>query len=307
MCYSAKILADYRQYVRLYGADIDLDEFTRIYWTRATAGDVKIPKALDAAFLAADKGNVRDIPAAIARFNERRQAELEADLFARRARQAAAQRKLQEKDTKTANNELRIATDKVAADLRAIGDLGRTELVDGDARIFPAWYAPVLIQHDGQRRIVPMRYRCRLPGWTEQDERAKPGTYNARVDSLRTAWRRVFGVSHGLLLVDSFFENVRRDGRNVVLRFDPAPAQTMLIACLWTRTPMPDGDDLWSFAAITDEPPPEVAAAGHDRCIVPIKPSNIDEWLNPAESTRDRLLEILADREHPYFAHQLAA
>lgn len=178
MCYSAKILADYRQYVRLYGADIDLDEFTRIYWTRATAGDVKIPKALDAAFLAADKGTVRDIPAAIARFNERRQAELEADLFAQRARQAAAQRKLQEKDTKTANNELRIATDKVAADLRAIGDLGRTELVDGDARIFPAWYAPVLIQHDGQRRIVPMRYRCRLPGWTEQDERAKPGTYN---------------------------------------------------------------------------------------------------------------------------------
>jgi len=106
----------------------------------------------------------------------------------------------------------------------------------------------------------------RLPGWTEQDERAKPSTYNARVDSLRTAWRRVFGVSHGLLLVDAFFENVRRDGRNVVLRFDPAPAQTMLIACLWTRTPMPDGDDLWSFAAITDEPPSEVAAAGHDRC-----------------------------------------
>jgi hypothetical protein len=37
---------------------------------------------------------------------------------------------------------------------------------------------------------------------------------------------------------------------------------------------------LLSFAAITDEPPPELAAAGHDQCIMPIKPDNINAWLN---------------------------
>ena len=39
--------------------------------------------------------------------------------------------------------------------------------------------------------------------------------------------------------------------------------------------------ELLSFAAITDEPPAEVAAAGHDRCVIPIKPEQLDAWLNP--------------------------
>lgn len=39
--------------------------------------------------------------------------------------------------------------------------------------------------------------------------------------------------------------------------------------------------DLLSFAAITDEPEPEVAAVGHDRTIIKIKPEHIDAWLNP--------------------------
>ncbi len=81
----------------------------------------------------------------------------------------------------------------------------------------------------------------------------------------------------------------------------------MMVACLWTCTPTPGGADLLSFAAITDDPPPEVSAAGHDRCIVPIKAANVDAWLNPAPGRRDELLEILADHERPYYAHQLAA
>ena len=31
----------------------------------------------------------------------------------------------------------------------------------------------------------------------------------------------------------------------------------------------------------TDEPPPEVAAAGHDCCIIPLRRERLDEWLNP--------------------------
>ena len=47
-------------------------------------------------------------------------------------------------------------------------------------------------------------------------------------------------------------------------------------ACPWSRWSAPGKPDLLSFAAITNEPPPEVAAAGHERCIVPIKPENLD-------------------------------
>jgi putative SOS response-associated peptidase YedK len=76
------------------------------------------------------------------------------------------------------------------------------------------------------------------------------------------------------------------DGRdeNVVLEFRPNPAHDMLIACLWSRWTAAGEPDLLSFAAITDEPPSEIAATGHDRCIVPIKPENIDSCLKPNAS-----------------------
>jgi hypothetical protein len=40
-------------------------------------------------------------------------------------------------------------------------------------------------------------------------------------------------------------------------------------------TSIPRVSDFRSFAAITDEPPEEIVASGHDRCIVPIKPKNV--------------------------------
>jgi putative SOS response-associated peptidase YedK len=60
-------------------------------------------------------------------------------------------------------------------------------------------------------------------------------------------------------------------------------------------------------AAITDEPPPEIAAAGHERCIIPIKPENIDAWLNPDASNLTAQHAILDDRDRPYYEHRLAA
>lgn len=191
--------------------------------------------------------------------------------------------------------------------MRRLADLNRTNMNDSDSRIYPGWYAPVMIVQDGQRVVVPMRYRCRLPGWTETMEREKPGTYNARRNNLRRVWGKLFGHNHGIMVVNRFYENVDRDGTNVVLRFDPTPAQQMLVACLWSRTPIPGEPDLWSFAAITDDPPPEVAAAGHDRCIVPIKPENVDVWLNPDPSNLAVLYAILDDRERPYYDHRIAA
>ena len=64
---------------------------------------------------------------------------------------------------------------------------------------------------------------------------------------------------------------------------------------------------LRSFAAITDDPPPEIAAAGHDRCIIPIKPENVDAWLSPDPSLLDDLYGILDGRDRPYYEHAMAA
>ncbi|MEO6968273.1 MAG: hypothetical protein ABI132_07455 [Rhodanobacteraceae bacterium] len=83
----------------------------------------------------------------------------------------------------------------------------------------------------------------------------------------------------------------------------------MLVTCLWKRSKSaePEGADLYSFAATTDEPPEEVAAAGHDRCIVPIKPENLDAWLNPEPVNLSVLYAVLDDRDRPYYQHRMAA
>ena len=146
-------------------------------------------------------------------------------------------------------------------------------------------------------------------------------TYNARRDSLLTkGWKKLFGFNHGVVMVTRFYENVSlhnleqrelADGekeQNVVLEFNPRPQHDMVIACLYTRSQgRGDVPDFYSFAMITDDPPPEIAEAGHDRCIIAIKRDNLDAWLNPDPTNLDALQAILDDKDRPYYEHQLAA
>lgn len=306
MCYSAQIEADYRKYVKMYGAHISIREFSKLYWERTEGSGANTPKAMDEVFDDPSiKGHEKTV-IPIEMFRSAQEIVLQQELFGQRQRLADAERKLQEKQTKTAAESRRVATNKIDAALRKLEDLRRTESLPRDSRIYPGWYAPVMVVQDGERVIVPMRFRCRLPGWTEADEREKDGSYNARRDRLTTSWRKVFGHRHGVMLVEWFYENVKRDGKNVVLKFDPVPAQRMLVACLWNRSELPGEDYLLSFAAITDDPPPEVAAAGHDRCIVPIKAEHVDAWLNPDPANLDAQFAILDDRERPYYEHEIA-
>jgi putative SOS response-associated peptidase YedK len=232
---------------------------------------------------------------------------------------ADAERALQSNATKAATDSRRIATDKIERARRKLDDIQRTTPKPSDSRIFPGHYAPVLVIENGQRVIKPMRYQCRVAGKPASYDARYPGTYNARRDNLEGFWRNLFGYSHGLIVVNAFYENVSRarmEGRklaigekdeNVVLEFRPNPVGDMLVACLWSRWSGSGEPDLLSFAAITDEPPPEVAAAGHDRCIIPIKPENIDAWLNPDASDLASQHAILDDRDRPYYEHRMAA
>jgi len=307
MCYSAQIRADYRKYLKLFGADIGIEEFFDIFWRRRSDPRIKIPKALEAAFAEPANDAERRIKSCIDEFAAQQTVKLEQDLFAQRKRLADAERALQHRATKAAAESRRIATDRIAAILGRLGDLRRTDPVDDDARIFPGHYAPVLVMENGRRVVKPMRYRCRPAGQPAFHDTKFPGTYNARRDSLEGFWKSLFGYSHGILVIDAFFENVARDGSNVVLEFRPRPPQDMLVACLWSRWTAPGEPELLSFAAITDDPPAEVAAAGHDRCIVPIRPEHIDAWLNPDPANLAAQYAILDDRARPHYAFRLAA
>jgi putative SOS response-associated peptidase YedK len=319
MCYSAQIEADYKKYVKAFGASLNLREFAILYWERANGSKAKIPKAVDAAFTEPKGAELLDIKAAIDQFNSGQVAALEQELFRQRTRLADAERVLQSKATKAATESKRIAADKIDAAMRRLDDLRRVDLKDRDSRIFPGTYAPVMVIENGKRVIKPMRYQCRPAGKPAFYDTKYPGTYNARRDNLEGFWKSLFGYSHGLMVVSAFYENVSRakmEGRelalgekdeNVVLEFRPNTGGEMLVACLWSHWQAPGEPDLLSFAAITDEPPSEVADAGHDRCIVPIKPENIDGWLNPDAKDLAALHAILEDRDRPYYEHRRAA
>lgn len=319
MCYSAQIWADYRRYVRTFGAHMDIAEFARLYFLQAEGSGAKTPKALDDAFLDPQTDGEREIRQFIDRTRAAQKTKLEQDLFKQRTRLTEAERKLESKVTKAATESRRIATDKIEAALRRLEDIKRTESKPRDSRIFPGYYAPVLVLEKGEYVVRPMRYQCRIAGTPASFDVKYPGTYNARITSLEGFWKPCFGHTHGVMLVEVFYENVKKakmEGtllethdrdENVVLEFRPANRQLMHVACLWSRWTKPGEPDLLSFAAITDEPPPEIEAAGHDRCIIPIKPGNIEAWLNPGASSLEAMYAILDDRDRPYYEHRLAA
>jgi hypothetical protein len=45
----------------------------------------------------------------------------------------------------------------------------------------------------------------------------------------------------------------------------------------------------------------------YDRCIIPIKPENVDAWLNPDPKNLAAQQAILEDRERPYYEYRMAA
>lgn len=307
MCFSAQIKAEYKKFVRMFGALLSLKEFAKLYEQREVDARIKIPKAMDALFMTPQTDIEEEIRARIEAFDAKQATQLEQELFKQRKRLVDAERSLQVKVTKKATEDVRIATNRIEATKEKLADLSRVELLERDARIFPGVYAPVMVWEDGQRVIKPMRYQCRPAGKPASHDTRYPGTYSARRDNLEGFWKDLFGCSHGLLVMNAFYENVRRDGRNVVLEFRPRPEQDMLVACLWSRWCAPGEPDLLSFAVITDEPPPEIAAAGHDRCIIPIRPQNVDAWLQPDRRDLRTQYAILEERERPYYEHRLAA
>ena len=306
MCYPAMVLADHMKLERLYGARIDDAFYEQTVKVRWWEGLAKLPKGIDDSLLARG-GTAAEY---VQKWRERRADELTQELFAQKRRVADAQRSLQLKETKKAREDIRIGSDKMSKAQLALDDLRRKEPLPRDSRVFPGMFTSVIISEGGQRVIKPMRYQCRPCGKPSSYDRQYPGTYNARRDNLEGFWKGQFGVSHGLMVATRFYENVEGpDGRNQVLEFVPRDGEPMLIACLWSQWTDPKGKepDLLSFAAITDEPEPEAAAAGHDRTIINIKPEYIDDWLNPEPSNLHGLYKIFDDKRHPYYEHRIAA
>jgi putative SOS response-associated peptidase YedK len=347
MCYSAQIYADWQTYTKRFGATLSLEDFYEIFWRRneereedddrARGSDgeqatdrpkwkITIPKALESAFANPSTERERDIRALIDAYTAGKATAVEQLLVAQRTRLADAEREIASREeagkkvAKYLANDVRVATNKVTQYRRWLDDLRRSELKPEDSRIYPGSYCPVMAIENGELVVMPMRYHCRPNGKPANYDWQFEGCYNARRDNLQgQMWRNVFGRTHGVMIASKFFEHVSRHKyeqrelrpgereEDLVLEFAPDGLDEMFVACIWSRWQAPGKPDLVSFAAVTDHPPAEVAAAGHDRCIIPLKPENIAAWLRPDPSKLAAQYAILDDRYRPYFEHRLAA
>lgn len=323
MCYSAEAWSDFHRFTKEFGAVLSIRHFVKLFGDRGKDKKIKIPKAMADGFAHPKTEGEREVKAFIDAYDAQQTTALEQELFKQKKRLADAERVLAgPKPTKKAAEGQRIASNKIPDIQGKLADLHRTEPKASDSRIFPDSYASVMLMQGGKKVVMPMRYHCRPEGMPASIDRTRDGkvsgTYNARRDNLERFWRGQFGHTHGVMVVNAFYENVAKHTmehrdlapgeaeENLVLKFNPEPPQEMLIACLYSHWTGP-GEDLWSFAAITDEPPPEVAAAGHDRCIIQIKPEHVDAWLNPDPANLAALYAILDDRPQAFYEHRLAA
>jgi len=306
-----------RKLSRQLGIRLDYSEVERLFFRRLDDPGVNISRGFEANFDEPANDQERRIKAAIDEHRLKVAAKLEQDLFSQKTRLVNAERSLREKETKKAREEVRIATAKIAALSTKLSGLRSLEPNPEDNRIFPLVYAGVIIRKDGQNLLTPMRYFCRPAGKPAYYDKQFPGLYNARRDNLEKFWGEQFGSHHAIMVVESFYENVKlhtmehrelkagEREQNVVLQFKPQPAQTMYIACLFSHWTDPREPDIRGFAAITDEPPADVAAAGHDRCIINLKPEHVEAWLTPENRSRNELQDMLSDRAVPVYQHEV--
>lgn len=256
----------------------------------------------------------------IREFREREIAEMNSKLKEQTIRLSSAEKTLLTKVTKKAQNDQRIAANKIEDFSRKIQRLESDEVTEKDSRIFPGQYAPLIVGLGGERLLRPFRYHLRPQGQSEGFDRKFDGNYNARRDRLKEVfwWKSVFGKNHGVLPIKAFYENVKRhdmenrslrpgeEPENLILRFQPEGLDEMIVPCIWDQNTA-GKFTLDSFALITDEPNPEVAAAGHDRTPIIMRDEHLDQWLMTSGRQLSDFEIVFEDKKSTYFQHVIAA
>lgn len=149
MCYSAQIWADFTKYAR-FGGKLNIKEFAKLVgWTKRKGSWTKVvPKVMrraitDAASGVLDGGTVDAARAA----DTEAIALIASEIGIQEARLLEANAKLESpKPTKKAENDRRVATNKIEAGKKKLEDMTSPAPTDGVDRIWPGHFAPVLIR-----------------------------------------------------------------------------------------------------------------------------------------------------------------
>ena len=150
-----------------------------------------------------------------------------------------------------------------------------------ETRISPTYILPVIT---GERQVVPMSwgFRRRLKRKDGKGLTAPKSIVNARDDKMETfTWKDAYHHRRCIVPVTAFYEWTYPGGVMVTHRFHQG-GDVMWVAGLWEENP----EFGFCHTMVTTEPNREVAATGHDRCLVVLQDEEIGPWLDG---------EVLAD------------
>lgn len=93
--------------------------------------------------------------------------------------------------------------------------------------------------------------------------------------------------------------------RKIIIEFKPEDGSDLYVPVIFNRNPIKDElSPYCGFAIVTDEPTPEIAAAGHDRCPIILREDAIAQWLDVGR-TKSELEKLLVQRQKITFRHGL--
>jgi len=92
--------------------------------------------------------------------------------------------------------------------------------------------------------------------------------------------------------------------RNIIIEFRAESSQNFMVPVIFNQDPA-GRSPYKGFALVTDTPPPEVRAAGHDRCPVILSKEAMTHWLEPGGLSFQQLDEILGQKLSFVFQHCL--
>ena len=125
----------------------------------------------------------------------------------------------------------------------------------------------------------------------------------------QSVWEPALGHQHGILFMEKFYEHVQRhdyeqrplahneSAQSVTISFYPDTAEILQVPVLYTKTAFKNGRHMLSCAIITQEPPAEVLAHGHDRC--PIHLARGSQFLQAQQP--EQALQALTDIKAIHF------
>lgn len=308
MCYSAMIEADMRKLERRFGAKIDWDNFEEAFNMRAKYKMAMIPSAIDTYFIQNAETALQKRLAKMAKTHYM----MEIEKFSKKLKKYENDvKELEAKlnsgsKAKGLKEKVRKRRETVEWHKEKISYYEKIE-EQGAPRVFPNFYTPVIMKDKTGCWIRLMRYHL-CPKSGKELTPFKYNLFNARKDRLLDSrtWKHIFGKQHAIFPFYRFYESIEgKSGEAKIIYFEPETKDLMWSASLFERSKTTEGN-LWSFAAITDEPPPEVAEAGHDRCPVFLNEDHFEQWLEPKDLSQNDLLALLESVVVTYFTHSAA-